>query len=59
MANITITIRQITKSKLDENRDLGQCYNEFINELVDYWERYRIGSSLCSLGRPIRREIER
>jgi hypothetical protein len=55
----TIAIQKGTKEKLNNNRAPGQCYDGFITELVDYWERYRIGSSLCGPGRPIRHEVER
>jgi hypothetical protein len=52
----TIAIQKNTKKKLDDNRAPGQCYDGFINELVGYWERYRIGSSLCGPGKPIYQE---
>jgi hypothetical protein len=55
----TIALQKDTKNKLDRNRAPGQCYDGFISELVDYWERYRIGSSLCWPGRPIHHEMER
>ncbi len=55
----TIAIQKDTKERLNNNRAPGQCYDGFISELVDYWERYRIGSSLCGPGRPIRHEVER
>jgi len=35
----TIDLRLITKSKLDKNRAPGQCYDGFICQLVDLWER--------------------
>ena len=35
----TIGIRQATKGKLDKNRAPGQCYDGFIWQLVDLWER--------------------
>jgi hypothetical protein len=49
----TIAIQKDTKKKLDVNRAPGQCYDGFINELVGYWERYKIGSSLCGPGKPL------
>jgi hypothetical protein len=49
----TIALQKETKERLDNNRAPGQCYDGFINELVEYWERYRIGSSLCGPGRPV------
>jgi hypothetical protein len=52
----TIAIQKTTKERLDNNRVPGQCYDGFITELVEYWERYRIGSSLCGPGRPIRQD---
>jgi hypothetical protein len=59
MDHITITLQKDTKEKLDGNRAPGQHYDDFISELVDYWERYRIGSSLCGPGKPIRHEVEK
>ena len=35
----TIAIWKSTKDKLDRNRAPGQCYNGFICQLVDLWER--------------------
>ncbi len=35
----TIGVRKTTKAKLDRNRAPGQCYNGFICQLVDLWER--------------------
>jgi hypothetical protein len=58
-AHTTIAIQKVTKARLDGSKAPGQCYDGFITELVDYWERYRIGSSLCSPGRPIRQDAER
>ncbi len=55
----TIALQQETKRKLDSNRAPGQCYDGFINDLVGYWERYRIGSSLCGPSKPIRQTMER
>jgi hypothetical protein len=55
----TIAIQKQTKQRLDDNRAQGQCYDGFINELVEYWERYRIGSSLCGPGRPLHHNIWR
>jgi hypothetical protein len=43
----TIALQKDTKEKIDKIRAPGQCYDGIINELVEYWERYRIGSSLC------------
>ncbi len=55
----TIALQKNTKERLKDRKAPGQCYDGFIRELVDYWERYRIGSSLCGPGRPIRYESER
>jgi hypothetical protein len=55
----TIAIQKDTKERLNASRAPGQCYDGFINELVEYWERYRIGSSLCGPGRPICQSAER
>lgn len=54
----TIAIRKGTKERLDNSRAHGQCYESFISELVEYWERYRIASSLCGPGKPIRQEAK-
>jgi len=35
----TIAIWKSTKEKLDKNRAPGQCYNGFICQLIDLWER--------------------
>jgi len=35
----TIAIWKSTKDKLDKNRAPGQCYNGFVRQLVDLWER--------------------
>ena len=35
----TIAIWKSTKDKLDKNRAPGQCYNGFISQLLDLWER--------------------
>ncbi len=55
----TIALRLVTKAKIDACRNQGQCYEECISELIDYWERYKIGSSLCGPGRPIQHGMER
>ncbi len=54
-AHTTIALQKNTKKRMDDIRAPGQCYDGFINELVEYWERYRIGSSLCGPGKPIYR----
>jgi len=35
----TIGLKASTKGKLDKNRAPGQCYDGFINQLVDLWEK--------------------
>ncbi|MCK9524581.1 MAG: hypothetical protein M0R49_01455 [Limnochordia bacterium] len=35
----TIGLRWVTKEKLDKNRAPGQCYDGFISQLVDLWEK--------------------
>jgi hypothetical protein len=35
----SIAIWKSTKDKLDKNKAPGQCYNGFICQLVDLWER--------------------
>ncbi len=35
----TIGLKSTTKNKLDKNRAPGQCYDGFIHQLVDFWER--------------------
>jgi hypothetical protein len=52
----TIALQKVTKERLDGIKAHGQCYDGFIQELVDYWERYRIGSSLCGPRRPVLHE---
>jgi hypothetical protein len=34
----TIGVKASTKDMLDKNRAPGQCYDGFINQLVDLWE---------------------
>jgi hypothetical protein len=35
----TIGLKMTTKDKLDNSRAPGQCYDGFICQLVDLWER--------------------
>ena len=35
----TIGLKKATKDKMDKNRAPGQCYDGFICQLVDLWER--------------------
>ena len=35
----TIGLKMTTKVKLDKNRAPGQCYDGFVQQLVDLWER--------------------
>ena len=38
----TIGLRMTTKDKLDKNRAPGQCYDGFICQLVDLWEKVNV-----------------
>lgn len=40
-ARTTIGVRKSTKEKLDRQRAPGQCYDGFICQLVDLWEKNR------------------
>ncbi len=55
----TIALQENTKKRLNNNRAPGQCYDGFINELVGCWERHKIGSSLCSPGKPVNHSTEK
>ena len=46
MANdrTTIGLKKTTKDGLDRNRAPGQCYDGFICQLIDLWERVKEGS---------------
>ena len=35
----TISLKTTTKDKLNNNRAPGQCYDGFIYQLVDFWEK--------------------
>ena len=37
----TIGLRTATKEKLDQNRAPGQCYDGFLCQLVDLWEKIK------------------
>ena len=37
----TINLKQATKSRLDKNRAPGQCYEGFLCQLVDLWEKVK------------------
>ena len=37
----TISLKNSTKGKLDKNRAPGQCYDGFICQLVDLWEKVK------------------
>ena len=39
----TIGLRKATKVKLDKNRAPGQCYDGFLCQLVDLWEKVEAG----------------
>ncbi len=44
----TIGLRKVTKAQLNKNRALGQCYDGFICQLIDLWERHQPGNPLCA-----------
>jgi hypothetical protein len=35
----TVGIKRSTKDKLDKNRAPGQCYDGFLCQMVDLWEK--------------------
>jgi len=37
----SIGLKKDTKDRLDENRAQGQCYDGFICQLVDLWEKVK------------------
>jgi hypothetical protein len=46
----TIGLRETTKTKLDSNRAPGQCYDGFLCQLVDLWEKSHTGEKLVTAG---------
>ena len=44
----TIGLKKATKEKMDKNRAPGQCYDGFICQLVDLWERNN-GNGIASV----------
>jgi len=44
----TIGLRETTKTKLDSNRAPGQCYDGFLCQLVDLWEKNHPGEKLAA-----------
>ena len=44
----TIGLKTKTKEKLDKNRAPGQCYDGFVCQLVDLWERTN-GNGIASV----------
>ena len=46
----TIGLRETTKNKLDSNRAPGQCYDGFLCQLVDLWEKNHPGKKLAATG---------
>ena len=40
-ARTTIGLKITTKDKLDQNRAPGQCYDGFLCQLVDLWEKIK------------------
>jgi len=39
----TVGLKKTTKDGLDKNRAPGQCYDGFICQLVDLWEKVEAG----------------
>jgi len=39
----TIGLKRTTKGRLDKNRAPGQCYDGFLCQLIDLWERVKEG----------------
>ena len=39
----TIGLKKTTKDGLDKNRAPGQCYDGFICQLIDLWEKVKEG----------------
>jgi hypothetical protein len=46
----TIGLRETTKTKLDSNRAPGQCYDGFLCQLVDLWEKNHPAEKLSAAG---------
>jgi hypothetical protein len=46
----TVGVKASTKAKLDQNRAPGQCYDGFINQLLDLWETTKIEAAKKSKG---------
>ncbi|MFC1846880.1 hypothetical protein ACFLYS_02330 [Chloroflexota bacterium] len=44
----TVGLKITTKDKLDNNKAPGQCYDGFIYQLVDFWERNN-GNEIASV----------
>ena len=40
-ARSTIGLKATTKARMDKHRAPGQCYDGFIQQMVDYWEKTR------------------
>ena len=38
----TIGLKTITKARMNKNRAPGQCYDGFICQLVDLWEKNKV-----------------
>jgi hypothetical protein len=53
LTHTTIALKRSTRKRLDNSRVQGQSLDGFINQLIEFWERYKIGNSLCSLGIPV------
>lgn len=46
----TIAVWESTKSKLDQHRAPGQCYNGFICQLLDLWEESNRPAAMSMAG---------
>ena len=53
----TIGLRETTKTKLDSNRAPGQCYDGFLCQMVDLWEKNHPGVKLTATD-PSRRKTK-
>lgn len=51
VSRTTIGVKTNTKDRLDDYRAPGQCYDGFINQLVDLWEQKHPADRRSSLSR--------
>lgn len=57
ISRTTLGVRKSTRDKLDRNRAPGQCYDGFICQLVDWWEKTKEGGVNHIAGLPRRPRI--